>query len=148
MKNQLSFRHTNSTIAYLESIMPPDLTKMEKKSKDKLNLEMTHLKYFQILDSEMDRYFVAYSCQESSVFKNSKKEIIKDDELFKHAKFQMNDKGSDTKLRIVFDDINVTKQIFHKEKIQIFWKPIKQKSGAWKHEIDQRKLKKIIEEMN
>ena len=40
----------------------------------------------------------------------------------------MNEYGSEKRVRIEFDTLkngNITKQVFHKDKIQIFWKPLR-----------------------
>ena len=45
MKNQLNFRHNDSTIAFVEPIMPPNLNEMKQSQKDKINFELQNLKY-------------------------------------------------------------------------------------------------------
>ena len=76
----------------------------------------------------MDRYFVAYVCEEETQFIDKNNQIIDKEEILKLAQFKMNEYGSEKRVRIEFDTLkhgNITKQVFHKDKIQILWKPLR-----------------------
>ena len=156
MGMQLHFRNRlDKTIGYLEySELDLDYDhpenydenqEAEQISFDPYVFDSQYLRYVQVLDTDYDNYFVMYACQEIAriVDKESGEEITPHEAWVRSTRIAHHDIDAEhTILRYDYPEDQIERIFYHKQKIQVMWKPVYKKVIG--HQTEKRHIQSDI----
>lgn len=136
LNRQLNFRHSDPTVAYIETERMPNedfpfggAGGEGPAPDDFYAFDHHYLRYAQIIDTDYENYMIMYSCQEGAQYfnpgdKGDQAYPIEDlDDIWKHVKRQPNPARGESHMLTAYEvGEGIIQKPLHKERVQILWR--------------------------